>query len=187
MAILQNPKAKIPNIPKEKVSIKESLSKVVEFFSKNPFMKVILPIVIVISVVSVVFVIKESMSQNVVPASTATEALVYVLPMKERVIDGVQDAQNDPFASNITGSFVLSGIIFNPSGISLAMISSDLSFFVKTTGEEIGTTGWIVTEMTENTTKLEREGKTVLLELKQDNLANSNIKFDWCGGDEDEY
>ena len=62
----------------------------------------------------------------------------------------------NPFAVTGVGlsPVALEGIMYNPDGTSFAILKSSSMTYVKTIGDEIGDTGWMVAEISEDSVKV---------------------------------
>ncbi|MGI6202309.1 MAG: hypothetical protein ACOYID_02785 [Eubacteriales bacterium] len=133
------------------------------------FLFIFMPLMIVISGVSVFFLIKAVTGQPLLPVSGG-ENYVYVLPMSERHAGNAEKSGKNPFAVTGVGlsPVALEGIMYNPDGTSFAILKSSSMTYVKTIGDEIGDTGWMVAEIGEDSVKVTKDEVSELLTLDAD-------------------
>ncbi len=136
------------------------------------FLFIFMPLMIIISGVTVFFIVKSITGDNALQVS-GNENFVYVLPMSERAAETGDKAGKNPF--NVTGlsPVVLEGIMYNPDGTSYAILKSASMTYVKTIGDEIGDTGWLLTEITESTVTVAKDQSSEILSLAPSGMPNA--------------
>lgn len=136
------------------------------------FLFIFMPLMIIISGVTVFFIVKSITGDDALQVS-GNENFVYVLPMSERAAETGDKAGKNPF--NVTGlsPVVLEGIMYNPDGTSYAILKSASMTYVKTIGDEIGDTGWLLTEITDSTVTVTKEDLTEVLSLTANGIPGA--------------
>lgn len=144
-------------------------SSFVNFFEKNPKMKIILPaflILIAVAVAVVLIVTGIQTETDVDPDSAVAGAAVEVLPMQERtegetLADGV-----DPFAEDVIANAKLRGLIYNSDGYWTAIVDTQYASYTLQVGDYVGSSSWLVEEITSNTVTFSLGEKTRTIEMK---------------------
>lgn len=136
------------------------------------FLFIFMPLMIVISGVTVFFIIKAITSNNALQVS-GNENFVYVLPMAERAAETGDKAGKNPFVATGLAPVVLEGIMYNPDGTSFAILKSASMTYVKTIGDEIGDTGWLLAEISDSTVTVTKEDLTEVLSLAANGLPDA--------------
>ena len=132
--------------------------KVMEFFDKNPMMKIIVPAVLLVVLCGViVFVVLGDgilMDENNLGTTTMAEASEYVNvydgsngPIKDKEV--VELIKKDPLSEDILASAVYKGYVQGSSGLKTAtvQIGTEGDFLVLSQGEKIGDSEWEVIEI----------------------------------------
>ena len=145
-------------------------SSFVNFFEKNPKMKIILPAILVLIAVAVavVLIITGIQTETDVDPDTAVAGqAVEVLPMQERT-EGVTLADGvDPFAEDVIANAKLSGLIYNSDGYWTAIVSTQYGYhYTLQVGDYVGSSSWLVEEITSNTVTFSLGDKTRTIEMK---------------------
>ncbi len=145
-----------------------------EFFAKNPQMKFLLPLILVLVVVLVVLYMPSG--EDDVPAVTDPSTLdgaptagtgetVDVLPQLNRGDSGDTSILNDPFGSEVGGYVALTGIVETSSGVYKAIVSSEESSFIVEEDGYLGETGWKVESIDDTSVTFTVEGDSKTLTL----------------------
>ncbi len=131
--------------------------KVMEFFDKNPFMKILIPVVLFIILLAVfLFVIFGDGvildDEGVLTDDSVATNQVEVLPgnniIKDKAI--VDLIESDPLSEDILATAVYKGCVTGSSGLKTASvkIGSEGDTLVLTLGETVGDSDWEVIEIT---------------------------------------
>lgn len=131
--------------------------KVMEFFDKNPFMKILIPVVLFIILLAVfLFVIfgdgvildDEGMLTDDSAATNQVEVLPGNNIIKDKTI--VDLIESDPLSEDILATAVYKGCVTGSSGLKTASvkIGSEGDTLVLTLGETVGDSDWEVIEIT---------------------------------------
>ncbi len=131
--------------------------KVMEFFDKNPFMKILIPVVLFIILLAVfLFVIfgdgvildDEGMLSDDSAATNQVEVLPGNNIIKDKTI--VDLIESDPLSEDILATAVYKGCVTGSSGLKTASvkIGSEGDTLVLTLGETVGDSDWEVIEIT---------------------------------------
>lgn len=131
--------------------------KVMEFFDKNPFMKILIPVVLFIILLAVfLFVIFGDGvildDEGVLTDDSVATNQVEVLPgnniIKDKTI--VDLIESDPLSEDILATAVYKGCVTGSSGLKTASvkIGSEGDTLVLTLGETVGDSDWEVIEIT---------------------------------------
>lgn len=144
-------------------------SSFVNFFEKNPKMKIILPAILVLIAVAVAVVLIITGIQtetDVDPDSAVAGQAVEVLPMQERT-EGVTLAEGvDPFAEDVIANAKLNGLVYNSDGYWTAIVSTQYGSYTLQVGDYVGSSSWLVEEITSNTVTFSLGEKTRTVEMK---------------------
>lgn len=132
--------------------------KIMEFFDKNPMMKIIVPVVLLIVLCGViVFVVLGDgilVDENNLGTTTAAEATDFANvmngsnnPIKDKEV--VELIEKDPLSADILATAVYKGCISGSSGLKTAMvqIGTEGDSLVLAQGEKIGDSEWEVIEI----------------------------------------
>lgn len=133
------------------------------------FLFIFIPMMILISAVTVFFIVKAINNDSSVPA-LGGENYVYVLPMAEREAEESVKTGKNPFTTTGLSPVVLDGVMYNPDGTSFAILKSSNKTYVKSVGEEIGETGWTLSEITQDGATVSKDDISETLTL-QSNAA----------------
>ncbi len=157
MALELTRKSGSPKKPKQPNNI---LPKIEEFFQKNPIMKIVIPAIAFLIIVSVFLIIvfgdkvfTEDPQQNtgtVAPDSNVVE----VLPGNNEITDKkvLEIINDDPLSADILSSAKYTGYVGGSSGLKTALIEigSGKDVLVLSVGETVGDSSWEVTEIDED-------------------------------------
>ncbi|MGN0571598.1 MAG: hypothetical protein ACI4K9_05415 [Candidatus Fimenecus sp.] len=128
-------------------------SSFVQFFEKNPKMKIIIPAIflIIAAVVAAVFIVSGLKTEtDVDPNIQAAGISVDVLPMIERS-EGVSLADGvDPFAEDVIANAKLTGIFYNSDGFRTAILQTEYASYIVQVGDYVGDSTWLVEEITDS-------------------------------------
>lgn len=148
--------------------------KVMEFFDKNPFMKILIPVVLFVILLAVfLFVIFGDgiiIDDDAVVDNSAATNQVEVLPdnniIKDKTI--VDLIENDPLSEDILASAVYKGCVTGSSGLKTASVSigAEGDTLVLTLGETVGDSDWEVIEITSDYVVLKAGEITKTLKAK---------------------
>ena len=135
-------------------------SSFVNFFEKNPKMKIILPAILVLIITGI------QTETDVDPDSAVAGQAVEVLPMQERT-EGVTLAEGvDPFAEDVIANAKLNGLVYNSDGYWTAIVSTQYGSYTLQVGDYVGSSSWLVEEITSNTVTFSLGEKTRTIEMK---------------------
>ena len=134
-------------------------------FKNKIFLFIFLPLMIIISAVTVFFIIKAINADTSVPVANS-ENYVYVLPMAEREADTGDSSEKNPFKTTGLSPVNLEGIMYNSDGSSYAILKSSSRSYVLAAGTEIGDTGWTLTEITQTSVTVAKGDMTENLTLQ---------------------
>ncbi len=155
MALELTRKGNSPKKPKQPSNI---LPKIEEFFQKNPIMKIIIPVIAFIIIVSVFLLIvfgdnvftddDKPDSGTVAPDSNVVE----VLPGNNEITDDkiIEIINDDPLSPDILSSAKYTGYVSGSSGLKTALIeigTEKKDVLVLSIGETIGDSSWEITEI----------------------------------------
>lgn len=125
----------------------------VQFFEKNPKMKIIIPAIFVViaAVVAAVFIVSGLRTETDVPTDIQTAGLaVDVLPMLERG-ESVSLAEGvDPFAEDVIANAKLTGIFYNSDGFRTAILQTEYASYIVQVGDYVGDSTWLVEDITDS-------------------------------------
>jgi|GEM_PF-964551 hypothetical protein len=113
------------------------------------FLFIFLPLMIIISGVTIFFVI-QAINNDSAAVISNNDNYVYVLPMSERELETGGTAGKNPFSATGLSPVTLDGLMYNPDGASYAILTSSSKTYVKTVGEAIGDTGWTLTAINDS-------------------------------------
>lgn len=131
------------------------------------FLFIFMPLMIVISAVTIYFIIKAVNNDASVPVS-GDENYVYVLPMAEREAGDENSSGKNPFNATGLSPVILVGVMYNPEGASYAILKSSSKTYVKSVGDEIGDTGWTLTDITGDGATVSKDDISETLTLQSD-------------------
>lgn len=125
----------------------------VQFFEKNPKMKIIIPAIFVViaAIVAAIFIVSGLRTEtDVDPNAPASGVSVNVLPMLERgesvsLADGV-----DPFSEDVIANAKLTGIFYNSDGFRTAILKTEYASYIVQVGDYVGDSSWLVEEITDS-------------------------------------
>lgn len=124
----------------------------VQFFEKNPKMKIIIPAIFVViaAVVAAVFIVSGIRTETDVPPEVqAAGPAVDVLPMIERS-EGVSLADGvDPFAEDVIANAKLKGIFYNSDGFRTAILQTEYASYIVQVGDYVGDSTWLVEDISD--------------------------------------
>ena len=139
------------------------------FFEKNPKLKIIIPAIflLIAASVAVVLIISGAKTETEVdPNSIPAGLQVDVLPMLERgegatLADGV-----DPFAEDVIANATLTGILYNSDGFRTAILKTEYASYIVQVGDYVGESSWLVEEITDSsaTFSIDEKQRTISLE-----------------------
>ena len=141
--------------PKPQVNI---LPKIEEFFQKNPIMKIVIPVIGFVVLVTVflliVFgdkVLTEEPSTDV-GVQNPNSNIVEVLPGGNEVTDEkvLEIINKDPLSADILAGAKYTGYATGSSGLKTALIELKSDVLVLSIGETVGDSSWEVIEITED-------------------------------------
>jgi hypothetical protein len=141
--------------PKPQVNI---LPKIEEFFQKNPVMKIVVPVVGFLIIVTVflliVFgdkVLTEDPSKDV-GVQNPNSNIVEVLPGDNTITDDkvLEIINKDPLSADILAGAKYTGFVTGSSGLKTALIEISKDVLVLSVGETVGDSSWEVIEITED-------------------------------------
>ena len=143
-------------------------SSITKFFEKNPKMKIIIPAVIIAIVVAVAVIIIMS---GINTDTTVTEEVsvnaqsVQILPQVERTEKALEDGA-DPFSEDVIANAKITGMFYNSNGYRTAIISTSYSNYVIQQGDYVGSSEWLVEEITDSSVTFSLGEKTRTIEMK---------------------
>lgn len=165
--------SRVPNMSgNPKVPVRKSASGGVT--GNKLFLFIFMPLMIVISGVTVFFIVKAVRGEAILPVS-GSEDYVYVLPMSEREASQNGKSGKNPFAVTGISPVSLEGIMYNPDGTSYAILKSSSTTYIKTIGDEIGDTGWVLAEITETSVTVKKDEISEVLTVVADATGISII------------
>lgn len=119
----------------------------VQFFEKNPKMKIIIPAIFVViaAVVAAIFIVSGLRTEtDVDPNMPASGTAVDVLPMLERS-EGVSLADGvDPFSEDVIANAKLTGVFYNSDGFRTAILKTEYASYIVQVGDYVGDSTWLV-------------------------------------------
>ncbi|HPT86113.1 MAG TPA: hypothetical protein PK778_09000 [Bacillota bacterium] len=169
----KNPPSRGPSFGDAKLPVRK---KIPGGIARNKlFLFIFMPLMLVVSGVTLFFIFKAINGEPILPVS-GNENYVYVLPMSEREASPAEKSGKNPFATAGVGisPVALEGVMYNPDGTSYAILKSSNATYVKTVGEEIGDTGWVLSEIAEDFVKVTKDEITEFLTLAPD-ISGINI------------
>lgn len=142
-------------------------SSLAKFFDKNPKMKIIIPLVVILIFVAVAAVIIISgvktdteVDENVSVAVQSVE----ILPQVERTQQAVEDGV-DPFSEDVIANAKLKGIINNSAGYRTAIVATKYASYTLQVGDYVSTSEWLVEDITDSsvTFSLGEKKRTIVM------------------------
>ncbi len=135
------------------------------FLHNKIFILFFLPVLALIIIIAVVLILRVINPPAAETPVAAVGDYIYVLPIKERSADNIPTVGKDPFISEGATGLRLDGIVYNPDGTSIAVISSVNASYVVSNDDSVGQTGWVVAIITADTVTITKNEKTEMLSL----------------------
>lgn len=144
-------------------------SSFINFFEKNPKMKIIIPAIflVIAAAVAIVFIVSGIRTEtDVDPINAVAGDSVDVLPILERsegetLADGV-----DPFSEDVIANAKIKGILYNSDGYRTAIVATEYASYVLQVGSYVGSSSWLVDEITDNAVTFSIGEKTRTIEMQ---------------------
>lgn len=138
------------------------------FLQNKIFLIFFLPVILLIIIIAAALIIRLANAPDDSIPAAAPGDYIYVLPIKERAIDGPVAPGRDPFADGGNAAFILDGIMYNPEGTSIAVLRSSDSSYIVSPDDAVGRTGWVVSGVTADTVTITKNERSEILSLTAD-------------------
>lgn len=125
-----------------------------KFFEKNPKMKIIIPIIVILIAVGVaagIIIMNSSVDTEVKEHASVSAKSVEVLPIAEGRTQEAVPQNANPFSEDVIANAKLRGILYNSNGYRTAIVETQYAAYTVQVGDYVGSSQWLTSDITDTT------------------------------------
>lgn len=124
-----------------------------KFFEKNPKMKIIIPIMLILIAAGVtvgIVVVNSSVDTEVKEQPSVSAKTVEVLPIAEGRTQEAVPQNANPFSEDVIANAKLRGILYNSNGYRTVIIETQYAAYTLQVGDYVGSSQWLTSDITDS-------------------------------------
>lgn len=137
-----------------KLNDTKSGNSLTKFFEKNPKMKLIIPIILILIAAGVatgIIIMNSAVDTDVKDPPSVSAKSVEVLPIAEGRTQEAVPQNANPFSEDVIANAKLRGILYNSNGYRTAIVETEYAAYTVQVGDYVGSSEWLTSDITDTT------------------------------------